>query len=157
VAAVTIQVTPAPFDAASELADLKKIPGVGAVVTFSGVCRDEAGRLTALEIEHYAGMAETEIAAVVEEAAVRWPLAAITVIHRVGVIPVGDDIVLVATASAHREAAFAGAEFIMDYLKTSAPFWKKEHTAGAGESQWVGSREADTVRAARWKDDPPKS
>ncbi len=150
-AAVTIRVAPEPFDTAAEIAALKRHPGVGAVVTFSGICRSEDGRLKALELEHYPGMAEAEIAKITDEAAECWPVTAITVIHRVGLIPVGDDIVLVATASAHREAAFAAAEFIMDYLKTRAPFWKKEHGAGGAGGDWVGSRETDTARAARWK------
>ena len=150
-AAVTIRIAPEPFDTAAEIARLKHGAGVGAVVTFSGICRDEDGRLAALEIEHYPGMAETEVARIVEEAEACWPVSAITVIHRVGIIPVGDDIVLVATASAHREAAFAAAEFLMDYLKTRAPFWKKEHPAADGEQTWVKSRETDDVRAGRWQ------
>ena len=155
-AAVTIRITPEPFDTAAEIARLKQTPGAGAVVTFSGICRDEDGRLAALEIEHYPGMAESEVARIVEEAAACWPVSAVTVIHRVGVIPVGDDIVLVATASAHREAAFSAAEFLMDYLKTRAPFWKKEHPAAGGEETWVGSRETDDVRARRWQAGTPK-
>jgi molybdopterin synthase catalytic subunit len=157
VAVVTIRVAPEPFDTAAELAALKKLPGVGAVVTFSGICRDEGRRLKALELEHYPGMAEAEIARIVDEAAECWPVVAITVIHRVGVIPVGDDIVLVAAASAHREAAFSAAEFLMDYLKTRAPFWKKEHPAAGGEDAWVGSRDEDAARASRWKVGGPKS
>jgi molybdopterin synthase catalytic subunit len=151
VAAVTIRVAPEPFDTASEIAALKQHPGVGAVVTFSGICRSEDGRLKALELEHYPGMAEAEIAKITDEAVACWPVTAITVIHRVGLIPVGDDIVLVATASAHREAAFAAAEFIMDYLKTRAPFWKKEHVSGGAGGDWVDSRDTDAARAARWK------
>jgi molybdopterin synthase catalytic subunit len=156
VAAVTIRIAPEPFDAAAEIARLKQAPGVGAVVTFSGICRDEDSRLAALEIEHYPGMAENEVAQIVDEAVARWPVSAVTVIHRVGVIPVGDDIVLVATASAHRDAAFAAAEFLMDYLKTRAPFWKKEHPAASGEQTWVKSRETDDARAGRWKANPLK-
>ncbi len=150
-AAVTIRVAPEPFDATAELAAAKKLPGVGAIVTFSGVCRDEGGRLAALELEHYPGMAEREIALIADEAAECWPVLAITVIHRVGVIPVGEDIVLVIAAAAHREAAFSAAEFLIDYLKTRAPFWKKEHAAGSTAGDWVGSRPSDTARAARWK------
>ena len=155
-AAVTIRIAPEPFDTAAEIARLQRMPGVGAVVTFSGICRDEDGRLAALEIEHYAGMAESEVTRIAEEAAACWPVSAITVIHRVGIIPVGDDIVLVATASAHREAAFAAAEFLMDYLKTRAPFWKKEHPAAGDEQTWVKSRETDDARADRWKASLPK-
>jgi molybdopterin synthase catalytic subunit len=151
-----IRIGPEPFDEAGEIARLKRTPGVGAVVTFSGICRDEAGRLAALEIEHYPGMAETEIAHIVDEAVACWPVSAVTVIHRVGTIPVGDDIVLVATASAHREAAFAAAEFLMDYLKTRAPFWKKEHPAKGCEHTWVQSRESDLKRVDRWTARSPK-
>ena len=148
---VAIRIGPEPFDEASEIARLKRTPCVGAVVTFSGICRDEGGRLAALEIEHYPGMAETEIAHIVDEAVACWPVSAITVIHRVGTIPVGDDIVLVATASAHREAAFAAAEFLMDYLKTRAPFWKKEHLHDGTSGDWVAATESDDRAAERWQ------
>ena len=117
-----------PFDAAAEAAKLTRgRADVGAVVTFTGICRgDEAGEpIAALTLEHYPGMAEAEIERHVEEANARWPLAGVTVIHRYGRIAPGEDIVLVVTASAHRQAAFAAAEFLMDYLKTRAPFWKQ--------------------------------
>ncbi|HEY5081689.1 MAG TPA: molybdenum cofactor biosynthesis protein MoaE [Bauldia sp.] len=149
-AILTVRIQRQPFDMAAETAQLKKLPGVGAVVTFSGLCRDEGGRLAALELEHYPGMAEAEIAKIAEEAASRWPLIGATVIHRTGLIAVGDDIVLVATASAHRDAAFAAASFAMDYLKTRAPFWKKEHPAGAGSGDWIGAQESDNHSASRW-------
>jgi molybdopterin synthase catalytic subunit len=157
VPAVTIRVGPAPFDVAAELVRLRQVQGVGAVVTFSGVCRDEGGRLAALELEHYPGMAESEIGRIVEEAAETWQISAATVIHRVGLIPVGDDIVLVAVGAPHRAAAFAAAEFLMDYLKTRAPIWKKEHPAAGGEQAWVGSHDADSARALRWKAGEKKS
>jgi molybdopterin synthase catalytic subunit len=148
--AVAVRVQTMPFDVAAEIASFRQLPGVGAIVTFSGVCRDEDGRLTALELEHYPGMAEAEISRIAAEASARWALAGITVIHRTGRIALGDDIVLVVTGSSHREAAFAAANFVMDYLKTRAPFWKKEHPA-AGRGDWVASREQDDKAADRWK------
>ncbi len=120
----TIRIQGEDFDVATEIAALSEgRTDIGAVVTFTGLCRDEGGRLAALELEHYPGMAETEVARVVEEARARWPLAGVTVIHRFGTIQPGQNIVLVATASAHRQAAFEAAAFLMDYLKTRAPFW----------------------------------
>ena len=124
---------------------------VGAVVAFTGVCRDEGGRLAALELEHYPGMAEEELARVAGEAEGRWPLQGLTIIHRHGRIEPGAQIVLVATASAHRAAAFAAADFLMDYLKTNAPFWKKEWLAGDVAKGWVAATPADEAAAKRWK------
>ena len=148
---IAVRVETGPFDVAAEIAKLKQLTAVGAVVTFTGVCRDDGGRLAALELEHYPGMAEAEIERIAAEAASRWPLAGISVVHRHGKIAVGDDIVLVATASSHREAAFASANFLMDYLKTHAPFWKKEHLADAGSGNWVASKETDDTAADRWR------
>jgi len=157
--AIAVRVQSASFDIAAETARLKQLDqaspeprsGVGALVTFTGVCRDEDGRLAALGREHYPGMAEAEILRIAREAAARWPLIGITVVHRYGRIPVGDDIVLVATASSHREAAFAAANFVMDYLKTSAPFWKKEHAASGESGGWVAATEDDDEAAERWR------
>ena len=141
---VTVRVQRQAFDINAEIEAVKRAStDVGAVVSFTGVCRAEAGRLAALELEHYPGMAEGEIARIVEEAAARWPLNAITVIHRHGTIAAGDDIVLVVVASAHRHAAFEAAGHLMDYMKSRAPFWKKEHLAGGAEGGWVASRQAD--------------
>ena len=125
--------------------------GIGAVVTFSGLCRDEGGRLGALELEHYPDMAEAEIGRIALQAAERWPLQGITVIHRFGRIAPGANIVLVVTASAHRHAAFEAAAFLMDYLKSNAPFWKKEHAADGVEGDWVDAREADEAALERWR------
>ena len=125
---------------------------IGAVVTFTGLCRDEGGRLAALELEHYPGMAEEEIARMVARAAARWPLDAVTVIHRVGKIAPGAQIVLVIAASSHRAAAFAGAEFLMDYLKTSAPFWKKEHPIDGPATEWVAARDEDDRALEKWRE-----
>ncbi|MCJ2013222.1 molybdenum cofactor biosynthesis protein MoaE [Methylobacterium sp. J-076] len=142
-----------PFDVAAEIARIEAdfAGRVGAVVTFSGLCRDEAGRLAALELEHYPGMAEAEIARVVAEAAARWPLQAVRVIHRHGKIAPGDGIVLVVTASGHRIAAFEAASFLMDYLKTRAPFWKREHLADGTTGGWVEATAADDTAAGRWE------
>ena len=140
------------FDVAAEIARLTDgNADVGAVVTFSGLCRDEAGTLSALELEHYPGMAEAEIRRIAEEAAGRWPLTGLTAIHRYGRIRPGENIVLVVAASAHRQAAFEAANFLMDYLKSRAPFWKKEHRADGSEGDWVDAKEADGKAAARWK------
>jgi len=125
---------------------------VGAVVTFTGRCRDEDGRLAALELEHYPGMAEAEIARIAGEAADRWSLSGLTVIHRYGRIEPGENIVLVVTASSHRKAALEAADFLMDYLKSRAPFWKKEHPATAAQSgRWVEAKAEDEDALARWK------
>ena len=147
----TIRIQREDFDAAREVALLTAgRRDVGAVVTFAGLCRDEGGSLAALELEHYPGMAEEEIGRVVAQAQQRWPLESVTVIHRFGKIEPGAQIVLVATTSSHRAAAFAGAEFLMDYLKTRAPFWKKEHRIDGSEGDWVEARDVDDHAAERW-------
>ena len=139
------------FDVAAEIAALTAgRTDIGAVVTFTGLCRDEAGRLVALELEHYPGMAEAEIARIASEAMARWPLQGLTAIHRHGRIEPGQNIVLVVAASSHRQAAFEAANFLMDYLKSRAPFWKKEHRADGSEGGWVEAKEADDRAAARW-------
>ena len=140
------------FDAAAEVASLTGgRSDIGAVVTFIGLCRDENGRLAALELEHYAGMAEAELARVVDEAEARWPLTGVTVIHRHGLMRPGETIVLVITASSHRRAAFEAAEFLMDFLKTRAPFWKREHLSDGTVGDWVEARGEDDAAAERWR------
>ncbi|MAS11666.1 MAG: molybdopterin synthase catalytic subunit [Nitratireductor sp.] len=124
---------------------------VGAVVSFTGLCRDENGRLEALELEHYPGMAEAEIARIANEATGRWPLTGLTVIHRFGKIAPGENIVLVVAASSHRRAAFDAADFLMDFLKSRAPFWKKEHVAGSTEAGWVEAKDSDLEDLKRWE------
>jgi molybdopterin synthase catalytic subunit len=139
------------FDAAEEARELARgRKDVGAVVTFTGICRgEEAGApLVAMTLEHYPGMAEDEVARHVEEAQQRWPLIGVTVIHRYGRIEPGEDIVLVVTAAAHRHDAFAAAEFLMDYLKTRAPFWKQVEYAGG--RNWVDAKSTDDALAERW-------
>lgn len=148
----TVRIQAGDFDVAAEIARLTEgRADIGAVVTFSGLCRDEAGRLSALELEHYPGMAEAEIARIAGEAAERWPLQALTAIHRHGKVRPGENIVLVVAASAHRQAAFEAANFLMDYLKSRAPFWKKEHHADGSEGDWVEAKESDDKAASRWK------
>ena len=140
------------FDVAAEIAGLTKgRADIGAVVTFSGLCRDERGALSALELEHYPGMAEAEIGRIAAQALERWPLQGLTVIHRHGKIAPGENIVLVVAASSHRQAAFEAANFLMDYLKSRAPFWKKEHLADGTQGGWVEAKEADDEAADRWK------
>lgn len=125
---------------------------VGAIVTFTGTVRGTAkGKpITSMMLEHYPGMTEAELERVEAEAVARWPLQASLIVHRIGTLLPGDNIVLVVTASAHRQAAFEAAEFLMDYLKTRAPFWKKE-TCHDGDSGWVDARESDEQIAARWE------
>jgi molybdopterin synthase catalytic subunit len=139
------------FDIGAEIAQLTRgRTDVGAVATFTGICRadESSGRVAAMTLEHYPGMAEAEIERHVEEARERWPLLGVTVIHRVGRFAPGENIVLVIATSSHREAAFAAAEFLMDYLKTRAPFWKKEERAGG--DNWVEARQSDDAAAQRW-------
>lgn len=153
-AALVIRVQRESFDAAAEAAALTQgRADVGALVTFTGLCRDEGGRLAALELEHYPGMAEEEIARVAQEAARRWPIYAATAIHRTGKIAPGEPIVFVATTSAHRAAAFAAAEFLMDFLKTRAPFWKKEHGRDGAQGDWVSAKDEDDAALERWSKD----
>jgi molybdopterin synthase catalytic subunit len=148
---VTIRIQEADFDVAQEIVALSRgRTDIGAVVSFSGICRgsDDGKTLAALTLEHYPGMAEAEIERHAATAMSRWPLTGLTVIHRVGRIVPGKNIVLVVTASAHRQAAFEAAEFLMDYLKASAPFWKREE--GADGTSWVEARQHDDAAAARW-------
>ena len=147
-----VRVQAGDFDVAAEVAALTAgRTDIGAVVTFCGLCRDEAGRLSALELEHYPGMAEGEIARIAAEAADRWALQGLTVVHRHGRIAPGENIVLVVAASSHRQAAFEAAGYLMDYLKSRAPFWKKEHHADGSEGGWVEAKETDEQAAARWR------
>lgn len=140
------------FDLAGESALLSAgRHDIGAVVSFTGLCRDEGGRLAALELEHYPGMAEREIRRICEIAIERWPLTGLTAIHRFGKIAPGRNIVLVLAASTHRQAAFDAASFVMDYLKTSAPFWKKEHFIDGSEGGWVTAKDTDDHAVERWK------
>lgn len=137
------------FDAGAEAnAFTAALSGAGAIVTFTGIVRDNGGTLAAMEIEHYPGMTERAITAMMAEAAARWNLADALVIHRHGRLAANEPIMMVATAATHRAEAFAAAEFLMDYLKSRAPFWKKE--IGADGAAWVAARAEDESALRRW-------
>lgn len=139
-----------PFDYGAECGAFATGHGnAGAVVTFAGIVRDtESGDLDVMEIEHYPGMTEKALTKIAEEARARWSLADVLVIHRYGRMGPGDKIMMVATASRHRKDAFEAAEYLMDYLKSRAPFWKKEH--GASDAEWVAARDEDEEALTRW-------
>ncbi len=145
-----VRVQEAPFDAAAEHADFRRDLACGAVVSFTGVVREGQGAqaIRAMTLEHYPGMTEQALADIAQEALARWPLRRVRIIHRFGRLEPGEDIVLVLTAADHRREAFEAAEFLMDWLKTKAPFWKREETADG--SRWVEARQADDEAAARW-------
>jgi molybdopterin synthase catalytic subunit len=148
---LTIRVQTADFDVARELAALRGgDPRVGAVAAFIGTVRDvnDGAQVATMTLEHYPGMTEKALAGIVDEAKGRWDLYDALVIHRIGTLAPTDPIVLVGVTSAHRGDAFAACEFIMDYLKTRAPFWKKEATAAG--ARWVEARDTDDAAAARW-------
>jgi molybdopterin synthase catalytic subunit len=146
----TIRVQTADFDGGAECERLEAgRTDVGAVVSFTGLVRGDDG-LTALELEHYTGMTEREIARHVQQAETRWPILGVTVIHRIGRLAPGERIVFVAVASVHRAAAFDAAQFLMDYLKTRAPFWKQEHRGA--DAAWVEAKESDADAAIRWRE-----
>jgi molybdopterin synthase catalytic subunit len=154
----TIRLQQEPFDAAAETHALTHgRTDIGAVVTFTGICRgDEDGApIAGLTLEHYPGMAEAEIGRHIEAAERRWSLRGVTVIHRYGRIAPGEDIVLVVTSSSHRHDAFAAAEFLMDYLKTRAPFWKRVEHAASGVSGWVDAKSSDDAAAESWSSKRP--
>ena len=147
----TIQIQTEDFDLATEYAALGKSHSTGAIVTFIGKVRDfnQGDSVSGLTLEHYPGMTEKSLAKILIEAETRWSIQGVKVIHRIGELALGDQIVFVGVASMHRGDAFQACEFIMDYLKTQAPFWKKEATEAG--SHWVDARETDTTAADRWK------
>ncbi|MBI1202119.1 MAG: molybdenum cofactor biosynthesis protein MoaE [Rhodopseudomonas sp.] len=150
----TVRIQREAFDVAAEAAKLTRDrTDAGAVVTFTGICRgaENGEPIAALTLEHFPGMAEAEIERHVAEAARRWPLIGVTVIHRYGRIEPGEDIMMVVTVSSHRAAAFESADFLMDYLKTRAPFWKQVEKAGG--TSWVAAKAEDDAAAARWAPD----
>jgi molybdopterin synthase catalytic subunit len=152
---MTVRIQREDFDVGAEITALSRgRHDVGAVASFTGICRADGG-IAAMTLEHYPGMAEAEIESHVAEAQTRWPLMGVMVIHRFGRMVPGDNIVLVVVASSHREAAFAAAEFLMDYLKTRAPFWKKEEREGGAD--WVRARATDDTAAARWSGQRPEA
>jgi molybdopterin synthase catalytic subunit len=144
---IIVRVQTDDFDVSEEIALLRQGGDAGAVVTFTGAVRRD-GDIQSMTLEHYPGMTEREIARHVAEAQSRWPLLGATIVHRIGKLSPGDNIVLVAVASTHRRAAFDTAEFLMDYLKTRAPFWKREERASG--TQWVSARDSDQTAATRW-------
>ena len=153
---MTVRVSPDDFDPAREMAALQQADDggyPGAVVTFTGLVRDIAGdsRITAMTLEHYPGMTEAELTRIRHEAMQRWPLSKAVIIHRVGRLLAGDQIVFVGCASPHRDAAFEAARFMMDFLKTDAPFWKAEERDG--QVTWVDARESDHLARKRWQQD----
>ena len=144
-----VRVQQEPFDAGAELnAFSSDVDGAGAVVTFNGVVRNDGGDMAGMEIEHYPGMTERALGQIRDEAMSRWSLEGALVIHRYGPLKPGDTIMMVATAARHRADAFAAAEFLMDYLKSRAPFWKKE-ARSTGE-EWVSSKQEDEDALDRW-------
>lgn len=146
---MTVRVQSDPFDAGAELNNFAQSrTDIGAVVSFTGVVRDTAGDLQEMLIEHYPGMTESAMTKIAEEAVARWDLADVLVIHRYGPLAPGEPIMMVATASAHRAASFAAADFLMDYLKSRAPFWKKEITKDG--ASWVAAKDADENALKRW-------
>ncbi|VXB60093.1 molybdopterin synthase, large subunit [Pseudomonas sp. 8AS] len=148
---MSVRVESAAFDPGAELNALHAAQlGIGAVVGFVGYVRDfnDGQDVRGMFLEHYPGMTEKALAKIVEEAEQRWPLLRVALVHRVGQLPPGEPIVFVGTASAHRQAAFDACNFIMDYLKTRAPFWKKEDTAEG--PRWVEGRCSDQAAAGRW-------
>ncbi len=148
-----IRVQQEDFDIGAEIARVKAgRSDIGAIVTFLGTVRDQEGTVAAMTLEHYPGMTEAEIARVEAEACARWPLLECLVVHRYGSLQPGDNIVLVVTASEHRDAAFDAARFLMDYLKTSAPFWKRED--GPSGARWVEAEGRDEAATARWNKTP---
>jgi molybdopterin synthase catalytic subunit len=146
-----IQIQTEDFDLATEYAALGQSHSTGAIVTFIGKVRDfnQGDNVSGLTLEHYPGMTEKSLAKILVEAETRWSIQGVKVIHRIGELALGDQIVFVGVASMHRGDAFQACEFIMDYLKTQAPFWKKEATEDG--SHWVDARETDTTAADRWK------
>ena len=148
---MTVRVQREDFDVGAEIARIgKEGTDVGGVVSFVGIVRGGEGKaaIDAMTLEHYPGMTEKELSRIEAEALSRWPISASLIVHRYGRLEPGENIVLVITASRHRQAAFEACEFLVDWLKTKAPFWKKEETADGGK--WVDARDADDVAAARW-------
>ena len=149
---ITVRIQAEDFDTEAEIAALTNgRTEIGAMVSFTGLCRDDSGHLAALELEHYPGMAEVQIRRIAEQAVERFQLQGALAIHRYGKIAPGERIVMVAATSSHRQAAFDGANFLMDYLKTEAPFWKKEHLLDGTAGDWVSAKDADDAARDRWK------
>lgn len=149
-----IDIRDADLDMAAEVRKLSDgRTDIGAIVSFTGLCRDEGGTLAALELEHYPGMAQVEIRRIAEQAIARWPLCGVSIIHRYGLIKPGENIVLVVTASLHRQVAFEAASYLMDFMKTGAPFWKREHLMDGKIGGWVELKAEDEQSRQRWQKD----
>lgn len=147
---IRVAVQETDFDMGSVYQELSQNPGHGAIVTFTGLVREIASaELTHLTLEHYPGMTERALQDIGQQAMNRWPIGQIIIIHRIGTLALNENIVCVGVASGHRQPAFEAAEFLMDYLKTRAPFWKKEHTNEG--AQWVAAKQSDQAAAARWQ------
>ncbi|MXW87707.1 MAG: molybdenum cofactor biosynthesis protein MoaE [Boseongicola sp. SB0673_bin_14] len=146
---MTVSIQSSAFDMGAEVRHFaNSVSGAGAIVTFSGLVRDDGGKLAAMEIEHYPAMTERAVEAIRMEAMERWALLGAVIVHRYGRLEPGEQIMMVATAARHRADAFAAAEFLMDYLKSRAPFWKKEF--GPDGEKWVAARDEDEEALARW-------
>jgi len=149
-----VQVLEDTLDPMAWLGEIAPDGDTGAIATFLGLCRSDGGRLSALELEHYPGMAEAKMAEIAEEAFARWPLRGLIALHRTGLVLVGEPIVFVAAGSSHRDAAFDAVRFMMDFLKTDAPFWKREHLAAGVTGDWVEANTRDDAARARWQQPP---
>lgn len=148
---IRVRIQSEDFDLESEIKHLKQFGDIGALTSFIGLCRDESGTLSALELEHYPGMAERQIWMICQDAQQRFELCGLTVVHRYGRIRPQENIVLVIAASHHRQASFDGANFVMDYLKTEAPFWKKEHLVDGSKGTWVAALDRDEHARTKWQ------
>lgn len=149
---INVKIQTDDFDLNIEIEKLKyHNKNIGAIVSFVGLCRDESDTLSALEIEHYLGMAERQIKNISSDAIHKFSLFGITAIHRFGKIKTGENIVLVIASAPHRQAAFDGANYVIDFLKTSAPFWKKEHFKDGASGKWVDAKDADNTAIDKWK------
>ncbi len=145
-----VEVLAETLDPAAWLGEIAPSEDTGALASFIGLCRGDGGRLEALELEHYPGMAEAKMAEIAQQALERWPLFGLIAVHRSGLVQVGEPIVLVAAGSAHRDAAFDAVRFMMDFLKTDAPFWKREHLKGGSAGPWVEANAKDDAARERW-------
>jgi molybdopterin synthase catalytic subunit len=155
---IVVRLCAEPFDAAQEERDILSLQAdIGALVAFTGLCRSEGGAVSALELEHYPGMAEREMTEIAQRAAQRWPLHALTVLHRYGRLRPGEKIVLVLAAAKGRAEAFAAAEFVMDYLKSRAPFWKRALLSDGSDGGWIDAKTVDEAALARWRSDDEAS
>ena len=152
---MTVRLTFETFDPGAVLSEFARGRGeVGAIASFTGLARADGGATQVLELEAYPGFTEAQIGKIAEQARARFSLLDLAILHRVGKIPAGEPVVFVATAARHRRAAFEACDFLMDYLKSKAPFWKKEH--GPDGARWIEPRDQDHVDLSRWEEETPK-